>query len=392
MIRIALSVMLLVHGLIHLLGFFRAFGLAGAGSLAGKSLLPFSPEATRWLGMLWLTGCALFLGAALLLLLRKDWWWAVSIPAVVLSQALILLYWPEAKFGTVANVIALLGILLAYGPYQFNRMTQREVQSLLPKTLPGGKVVNPQMLAGLPSPVQGWLRRSGVVGKECIHTVHLKQQGEMRTHPVGKWMPFTAQQYVTVDQPGFVWVADVEAAPLVHLAGRDKYEAGRGYLLIKLLSLIPVARAEGRQIDQGTLLRYLAEIVWYPSAALSDYISWQQIDATRALATMRYGGISASGVFTFNGAGDVASFSAKRYYDRKEGPTLEDWLVAVEPAGYREFDGIRIPARSTVTWRLKEGDFTWYKLRIVGITYNQDKREMPQDQVLPSLSAVHQPL
>ncbi len=114
------------------------------------------------------------------------------------------------------------------------------------------------------------------------------------------------------------------------------------------------------------------------------------MDATRAVATMRYGGISASGVFTFNAAGDVVSFSAKRYYDRKAGPTLEDWLVAVDPEGYRAFDGIRIPARSTVTWKLKEGDFTWFKLCIEAITCYQGKRETQQAQGQKSLlPAVH---
>ncbi|MBD0255013.1 MAG: hypothetical protein ICV83_04775 [Cytophagales bacterium] len=263
-------------------------------------------------------------------------------------------------------------------------MAQREVRSLLPDTLPAGQVVTPQLLSGLPASVQVWLRRSGVVGREMIHTAHLVQRGQMRTKPNGKWMPFTAQQYVTVDQPGFHWVADVEAAPLVHLAGRDQYQRGRGYLLIQLLSLFPVARAEGRQIDQGTLLRYLGEIVWCPAAALQDYITWQQIDPSRALATMRYGGISASGVFTFNQAGDVISFSARRYYDRKEGATLEDWLVRVDPESYRVFDGIRVPTRSTVTWQLKEGDFTWYTLQITGVVYNPGKAEsiLSADHVL----------
>jgi hypothetical protein len=169
------------------------------------------------MGLLWLIGCLLFMAAALLFLLRKDWWWVAGVSAVVLSQALIIGYWPDAKFGTIANVIALLSILPAFGTYRFNHMVQKEIQTLLPRTIPVRTIVTGEMLTDLPPIVQGWLRRSGVVGKEMIHTIHLHQQGQLRTKPNGRWMPVTAEQYVIADQPGFIWVADVQAAPLVHL-------------------------------------------------------------------------------------------------------------------------------------------------------------------------------
>ena len=184
-------------------------------------------------------------------------------------------------------------------------------------------------------------------------------------------MPVTAEQYFTVSSPGFLWLADVKAAPLVHLAGRDKYYQGKGHMLIKLFSVFAVANARGQEIDQGALLRYLAEIVWFPSAALQNYITWEQIDATAARATMRYGDISASGIFTFTPAGDFLSFEAKRYYDRKTGATLETWFVAVEGDSYKAFGGIRIPEKAAVTWKLATGDFTWFKVEIVDVIYNQ---------------------
>ncbi|MBK6904064.1 MAG: hypothetical protein IPH04_15020 [Saprospirales bacterium] len=84
---------------------------------------------------------------------------------------------------------------------------------------------------------------------------------------------------------------------------------------------------------------------------------------------MTLGGISASGIFRFDANGDPLSFEAKRYYDRKEGATLEDWFVQVDPEGYREFEGIRIPAKSTVSWKLKEGDFSWFRVEVTEVEY-----------------------
>ncbi|MFQ6109445.1 MAG: DUF6544 family protein [Candidatus Aminicenantales bacterium] len=63
------------------------------------------------------------------------------------------------------------------------------------------------------------------------------------------------------------------------------------------------------------------------------------------------------GLFKFDENGDVVSFEAKRYYDRKSGATLEGWFVQIDPESYKEFEGIRIPTRSSVTWKLKERAF-----------------------------------
>lgn len=226
------------------------------------------------------------------------------------------------------------------------------------------------MLTGLPRIVQNWIIHSNMVEKKMIGRLHLKQTGEMKTTSAGNWMPVEAEQYFSVENPGFLWIADIRVAPWIHLAGKDKYQDGKGHMFIQLFSLIPLADAKGKEIDQGNLLRYLAETVWFPSAALSGYIRWQGITATSARATMTYGGITASGVFEFNPAGDVRSFEAQRYYDRKEGATLETWLITVDPDSYREFEGIRIPRKSTVTWKLKTGDFTWLRLEITDVKYN----------------------
>ncbi|HEY1115568.1 MAG TPA: DUF6544 family protein [Chitinophagaceae bacterium] len=370
MLRV-LYLLLPLHGLIHLIGFF--YGLRGApvGQFTGKTIVPLSAAMVRLAGVLWGVATVLFLAALVTLLLKKDWWWMIGTGAVVLSQVLIVLYWPEAKWGTLANVIIALVLVIAWSTWRFNTMVREEVKAVLSDSATATSVITEADLAPLPLVVQQWLRRSKVVGNPVSRTVHLHQSGLMRTTREGKWMPVSAEQYFTVDQPGFIWVADVKAAPGLHLMGRDLYRDGHGHMLIKALSLYPVANNRGATVDQGTLLRYLAEIAWFPSAALAPYIKWQPVDAHRAMATMHYGDITASGVFGFTSDGDMESFSALRFYDRKEGATLEPWLIKVVPGAYREFDGVRIPVRSTVTWQLREGDLTWYQVMIEDVKYNE---------------------
>ncbi|KAA5539955.1 DUF6544 family protein [Adhaeribacter rhizoryzae] len=360
-----------MHALIHLLGFVSAFRLASVPQLTGKTIFTLPTEAFLPLGLLWLVAGSLFFASALLFLLKKEWWWMIGATGLVVSQALIILYWPEAKFGTVANLIMLTGIVLAYGSWNFKAMVTRELARFNAPLITEREIITPKRLSDLPPVVQQWLHHAQVIGKENIQTVHLQQSGEMRISPEGKWMPVIANEYFTVAKPGFIWVADVKAAPFLHLAGRDKYENGRGHMLIKLLSVYPVADAKGKETDQGTLLRYLGEMVWFPTAALSNYIRWEQLSENAARATMSYGGVTAAGIFRFNKAGDVISFEAKRYYDRKEGPTLENWLVTVDPHSCREFNGIRVPTKSDVTWKLKTGDFTWFKLEVTDVVFNK---------------------
>lgn len=363
MIRFLFALMLLMHGLIHLMGFVKAFKLAEMSQLSS----PISRPA----GALWLLTALLFVFSTALFFLKKESWWMPAIPAVVLSQFLVFQYWQDAKFGTIANLIAVVGLVLGYGAWNFNTRIQRELSSFLQVATPAEEVLTHDMLAGLPPVVQRWLERSNTIGKPLARSVHLRQKGEMRTAPGGKWMSMDAEQYFTIHQPGFFWTADVEAAPYLHLTARDKYQEGKGHMLIKFLSLFPVADARGPEIDQGTLLRYLAEIIWFPSAALQPYLHWEPVDSLSARATMRYGEVEASGVFMFTPEGDMVSFDTRRYYDRKGGATLEKWHIQAEPAGFRDFEDIRVPARSTVTWQLDTGDFTWLRLEITDLEYNK---------------------
>jgi hypothetical protein len=362
MLKSIFAGLILIHGLIHLMGFVKAFGLAPLDMLT----LSISKRS----GRLWLLAAFLFILTAVIVLLNWNWWWIVSVPAILLSQILIIRYWQDAKFGTLANLIILLVTTVGFGSWNFNTMVKHELKSFL-AFIPVKKTISTEdILSGQPAIVQKWLQRSGITGREIIHDVYLQQQGEMRNTPQGKWMPLKAEQWFRTAEPGFIWKAGVNIVPGIYITARDKYEHGRGYMLIKLLSLFTIADAAGKEINQGAMLRYLSETFWFPSAALFKFLQWQQIDSLTARVTMTYGGLSDSALVKFDAQGDMVSFEARRFYDRPDGPTLEDWFIQVEPDGYREFAGIRIPAKAAVTWKLKEGDFDWLKLEITDVRYN----------------------
>ena len=362
MIKSVFTSIIIIHGLIHLMGFVKAYDLAEINQL--------SHEIGKPAGILWLASAMLFITTAAVYLLKYDWWWMAVIPPLLFSQVLIIMSWQDAKFGTIANIIILTGCVIGFGAWSFTSMTANELQKFSVDYAPVNRIITGDMIKGLPDPVQKWLIRSNLTGRNVIYKVKLKQLGEMRTTMTGNWMPVEAEQWFNTVKPGFIWITDVKAAPGIHLAGRDKYTDGKGHMLIKLLSLFAVTDAAGREIDQGAMLRYLAEIAWFPDAALNSYIKWEQVDSTSARATMTYGDITASGLFMFDSNGDLSGFKAKRYYARKDGATLEDWFIQIDPAGFKEFDSVRIPSRCSVTWKLKEGDFNWFRLEITDIKFN----------------------
>jgi hypothetical protein len=271
--------------------------------------------------------------------------------------------------GILVIVIIVIASAIAIGSITFRGRVKRETAEMferIKETRP--EVITQADVEGLPEPVQRWLRYSGVIGKERVATVRLKQKGFFRQQEDGDWMPFEAEEYYTTESPAFVWYATIKTPPFLRITGRDRYYEGKGNILIKLLSLITVADARGDELDQGTLVRYLNEIMWFPTAALSHYIQWEAIDSGSAKATMSYQGVTASAVFYFDEGGRLTNMVAERYRTVAGGFVLNTWSTPI--SGYGEFNGVRIPTQGEGVWNLSSRDFSYVKIEVVGIEYN----------------------
>jgi hypothetical protein len=272
------------------------------------------------------------------------------------------------KRGRVA--IALLTVLVAaavVGRVTFERRISREIEEFLRASAEGAPaVVTAADLTGLPEPVQRWLRWAQVVGREVPATVRLTQEGRFRQSEGAAWMPFTAEEYFTTSPPGFIWKTSMAMLPGVSIIGRDRYVDGRGSIEMRALGLVPVANASGPAMDQGALLRYLNEMLWFPQAALSSAITWEPVGATSAKATMTYAGVTTSAIFVFDEEGKPVDMVAERQ-DLARG-RLETWSTPM--SAYGEFEGVRIPVAGRGVWRYDTGDFPYIELRITALEYD----------------------
>jgi hypothetical protein len=344
--RLLTSALLIVHGLLHLLGFAKPWKLAA---------------------VLWLIAAVTLVSAALLRLLDRESWWMVAAPALVLSQGLIILRWGDAWAGTVANALLALAVAVGAGSQWFHDANRQHARALFA----GAQVGESPILLGkdivsLPSPVRRWLEASGAVGRPRARTVRLVQRGGLRTAPGQAYMPAEAKQYFTVGEPGFVWTVDVTMMRVVPVVGRDTYVGGLGRMFIKAGGLITVADGTGPKFDQGTALRFLGEIIWFPSAALASYITWEPIDERRARATLAFKDVSVSAVFEFDERGRFAAMTAQRYYG---GQSLETWMIPVTE--WKTIRGIEMPVRGGAVWKLASGDFDYYQWEILDVETNR---------------------
>lgn len=362
--KTALLILLVVHGLIHGMGFAKAFGLAEVSELTQNISRPH--------GVAWLLAGLLFLVTAFLFFMKNEWWWAVGIAAVVVSQVLIFAYWRDAKFGTVANLLVLLPVLVGLFTWKFNRQIESEAISILSK--PNDRKAFPideDDFYELPYPVQFWLDESEVIGKVPTKTARLRQKGRLRTAPDKEWTPFTAEQYFNLEVPGFVWKAKNQMMPGIDLTIRDKYADGKGNMLVKLWSAIPMVDEANDKIDEASLQRFLAEICWTPSAALLPYIHWEPIDSRSARAILTYGNSQGGVVFHFDDNSAVSRIETQRFKDTGPDSERHTWLIEILET--RRLNGVPIPTKLSLTWRLPEGDFTWMEIEVTEVNYDVSK-------------------
>lgn len=362
MAKILFVLLLLFHGLIHIMGFLKAFGISGLNQL--------TQYFSKTYGTLWLIASVLFITASALFIFRNEFWWVTAFAGIILSQILIFAFWKDAKFGSIANLIIFAVALIACSKWNFNRIVSNEIKFLIHNS---GYTERAESDTGkiskLPAPVQKWLLKNGIDKKDRILFVRLKQNILMKTKPGQEdWTEAKSEQYFDPVQPSFIWKVDMKMYPLIDIAGRDKFFNGKGEMLIKIFSLYSIVNASGDKIDKGTMQRFLAEIVWFPSEALSPFIQWEIIDELSAKATMSYKGTTASGNFYFNEHGDFIKFSTMRNMENEIDSGEKEWIITVDEN--KIINGINIPVKINVTWRLESGDWTWLKIELEDLEYN----------------------
>ena len=356
---------LVAHGLIHLLGTVRAFRIAPVPLL--------TQQIGRPLGIVWSLAAVLFIAAAICLFTWPRWWWAVGGVALVLSQLVIASSWSDARFGTIANVLALAGVafgFLSHGPASFRAEYEREVARGVARPV-AAAILSEHDVASLPSLVQRYIRLSGAIGRPRVHSFRARFHGQIRSGPAARWMTFTGEQYNFFDQPSRLFLMDASLFGLPVQAFHE-FVGPAATMRVKLASLVSMVDAKGPEMDQAETVTLFNDLcVMAPGAMINPQIRWREIDAQSVGASFTNARYTIHAVLTFNALGELINFTSDgRAAAAADGKSSTRMPWSTPLSEYRAFGSQRLMSHGEGIWHAPAGDYSYLRYDLDVIEYN----------------------
>lgn len=360
-----LVALLLIHGLIHLLGFVKAFDLAQPAQLQAP--------ITRPMGILWLAAALLLVVSGGMVLMAVRWWWLPAAFGVVLSQILIITAWGDAKAGTIANALLLLPIVVTAlngAPWNFRAQYVREVAAGLQQPVQQSKLLSEADMAHLPPAVQRYLAFVGAVGKPQVWNYQVRFRGALRNGPNDRWMPMVVEQQSFVDPPARLFL--VEASMFgVPFTAFHRYVGPQATFQVKVADLLTVVDAKGAEMNQSETVTLLNDMFLLAPATLIDpQIVWEELDPLTVRATWRNAGNTVSAVVSFADSGALVNFVSEDRYRTSDGKQYERLRWSTPVREWRESDGRKLFSAGEAVWQLPAGAFVYGRFDFVEVQYN----------------------
>lgn len=364
MLRLAFVALVVVHGLIHLMGVTKAFGLADLPNL--------TQPISRGMGVVWLAATLAMLAAAIAVVVAPRWWWAIGAGAVVLSQVAIVGAWHDARYGTIANAVILAAVIyggLAWGPRSLHAAYARAVAQLPPAT--PGPVLTEADLAPLPPPVQRYVRQAGAVGQPRVHDFRVQWTGRIRADAASPWMPFVAEQHNTIEPPRRLFMMDARMKGLP-VAVLHAYAPGGATMRVKLLSAIAMVDAAGPALTRAETVTWFNDLcLLAPGALVAPCITWTPIDDTTARAEVTVGVHTIAAELRFDAAGRLIDFvSDDRAAASPDGKTFTRQRWSTPLADYARVGPATVATHGEARWHPASGAFAYGEFALRSLAYD----------------------
>lgn len=363
--KLLFAIGLVVHGLIHLMGIAKAFGIIEIPQL--------TQHITRPLGVLWLLATALFIATATLLYTWPQWWWVVGAGALIVSQIVITTSWADARYGTIVNIVVFAGIALGFlstGPWSLRAEYDREVAQGLARSV-AAPLLTEADLAELPVQVQRYIRLSGAVGQPRIQNFRARFHGQIRSGPDARWMSFTGEQVNFYDQPSRLFFMDATLFGIPFQA-LHRFVGPNATMRVNVVSLFPMVDAKGPEMDEAETVTLFNDLcVFAPGALVDRGIVWQEIDAHTVKASFTHLTYTVRAVLSFSDRGELTDFVADgRAALSADGKSFTKMPWSTPLSAYRDFGSHRLMAHGEGIWHAQAGDYAYLRFDVDAIEYN----------------------
>ncbi len=285
--------------------------------------------------------------------MKKRWWKMVLL--ILLSILALIVIW----------------FLIPYSPLK--TQFKKDIRSLQKERIyEKDDLFTKDEFAGLPEPLQKYVEACGYIGKPKMNWVCMTYDDvDFKQGKDGPSLKIDYTQYDFVSVPCRMAFIDSSIFG-VPFEGYDSYLDGKGGMKGVVGKVVTIFNETGLQMDQACLVTYLAESLFAPSILLSDYITWEEIDAYHVKAEISYGGQTASGVFTFNEQYEFVSFTTEDRSATNSDGVIEHipWTASCDRYQVAE-NGISYPTSFSATWHYPDGDFTYFDGTIDSVTYEE---------------------
>lgn len=354
--KIAFIALLIIHLLIHLVGFLKAFGLA--------ELPESGNHISKIQGVFWLVTTILFIPAVILYMRNDPLWTVIAIPAALLSQALIILNWNDAKFGTIVNLLIILVAMIHFAQWQLERTYEKDVVQRI--ELKPVSIITQQDMEHLPEAVKNYLQFVGVMGKPKVQNLKISFEGEMREKDK-EWFKFHSEQFNFTDPPArfFFMKANFKGLPT---RGYHSFKESGARMQVKPLSLFSVVDLSLPELFPTEMVTYFNDICLFAPAALIDKrIEWEEIDDYSVRAIFRMNEERVSAILNFGEEGQLLNFISE---DRYEVNLMKKLKFSTPVKNFENFNGYNLPAFGEAIWHYPDGEFFYGRFHLKKVKYN----------------------
>jgi hypothetical protein len=360
---VIILILIIIHAIIHLLGFIKAFGYAEIKTITSPVSKP--------MGVVWLIAFLIIIVAGILFAFKIWFWWMPMFAGILISQLVIFPFWKDARFGTIANGILLVVALTAFGKWNFENKYEREVSSQMNRMNSDRTDLLTEMdIMKLPVLVQKYIRYAGAVNKPKIRNFKIEFTGKIRKNEQSEWMPFVSEQYNFMETSTrlFFMKATMRHLPV---EGFHSFMNGSAFMDIRLFSLLKVQYQSGREMGIAETVTFFNDMCCMaPGTLIDSRIKWLDQDSLKVKASFSNNGITITAWLYFNPQGQLVNFiSNNRYATQEDGTMLQlPWQTPI--SSYRNLNGYNLPSYAEAIYHYPKGDFCYGTFTIRNIDYN----------------------
>ncbi|MGF7080212.1 DUF6544 family protein [Mucilaginibacter sp. UYCu711] len=225
-------------------------------------------------------------------------------------------------------------------------------------------------ISALPPALKNYLEHCGYSDADAYEYCFVKwKSAHLKMAPGKGWTRISCDQVNFIDHPARVVYMKAKLWGLFSFDAIDKFQNGKGRLIVKLLKYFTITNAKGPKMDAAELVTILAEAMLIPAYFFQPYITWTEINTFTVKGTIKYENIEASGIFYFNDHYELLRFETNdRYYTHNK--KLEHYKWTAYAWNYKTGGNYKYASNFMATWNLPTGEYTYFKGRLDKLIYS----------------------